>query len=343
MDIATLALALALANAEPDPVASGLSGRPIPTKAVYALAFAPDAQTLAIGTGDGRLILHDLETEQRRTVQAHDNWTFDIAYRPDGAVIATGGGDNMIRLRDARTLEPVRLLDGHEDDVHGIVWTPDGTTIISGGDDRMIRWWDVESGTQVRSVLGHVEQITRLAISPDGTVLATASRDDTVVLWRVADGTAIGTLDGHLNDVLDIDFRPDGRELASASYDTTVIRWNLDAREPIDRLRVFKDRVFAVRYLPGAWPRIIAGGEDRAWRLRLVADGENHDSSRVAGTDVSRIAVTARSEPFAIGSSDGTVEIHLKLRPSSVQRFNVGERVEGQPNPADPAARRPRH
>lgn len=306
----TLVLALSvvgargtLAQQKQDKVASSLAARPISTQVPFAVAFNPKGDLVAVGTGDGRLIVWSPKDSSEYSVQDHDNWTFCIAWSRDGSRLITGGGDDLIHIRNARTLELLGTLKGHSDDVHAIALSPDNTVLYSVGDDRLLIAWNIESGEQIYSVPAHDEQIAAMAISPDGKTLATGSRDDTVKLWNAADGKALHTFHGHLNDVLDLDFSPDGRWLASASYDTTIMLWNVKQQTCEAVIQDHKDRVFAVEFSPDSqW--LWSGGEDNA----LVATqltGDRRSSKMGVGGDIARLDVSPDGSARAYTSSDG--------------------------------------
>src|SRR5262245_13196547 len=66
---------------------------------VHAVAFSPDAKTLASGGFDGIVKLWDLASGKNTiTIETSRTSLTSLAYKPDGTVIATGGMDGSIKL-----------------------------------------------------------------------------------------------------------------------------------------------------------------------------------------------------------------------------------------------------
>ncbi|NQT16470.1 MAG: SUMF1/EgtB/PvdO family nonheme iron enzyme, partial [Planctomycetes bacterium] len=66
-------------------------------------------------------------------------------WSPCGKLIACGMATGHIRIHDAKTLEPVRIIDGGAGPIHGVAWSPDGTRLAStSGYPATIRTWTAE-------------------------------------------------------------------------------------------------------------------------------------------------------------------------------------------------------
>ncbi|MFM6224515.1 MAG: WD40 repeat domain-containing protein, partial [Dolichospermum sp.] len=58
---------------------------------VWSLAYSPDGQTLASGSGDENIKLWDVKTGKLlQTLEGHSNWVISVAYSPDGQTLASG-------------------------------------------------------------------------------------------------------------------------------------------------------------------------------------------------------------------------------------------------------------
>ncbi|HEV2835462.1 MAG TPA: caspase family protein [Pyrinomonadaceae bacterium] len=137
------------------------------TKAVNALAFAPDASWLASGANDDTIKIWDTATGHLlRTLYGHSANINALAVSPDGKLLASGSGD-MISKREFPTFR--------------------GGGIAGGARDNTIKIWDVHSGREIRTLSGHVLPVGGVAFSGDGRTLTSAS-GDAIKVWDVASG-----------------------------------------------------------------------------------------------------------------------------------------------------------
>ena len=102
----------------------GLCCQPTP---IYALAFAPDNRTLAVGGGS----------------------VFDPA-SGDPLPPPFANPEAAIRLWDVPTRKQIHLLHGHRGGVRSLTFSSDGNTLVSGGDDDTVLSWDVAAVTRRR-------------------------------------------------------------------------------------------------------------------------------------------------------------------------------------------------
>jgi WD40 repeat protein len=82
------------------------------TDEVRALAFSPDAETLATGGQDNTIKLWDVATgKETATFRGHADAVYSVVFSADGKTLASGSADKSIKLWDVpkrQTREPKR-------------------------------------------------------------------------------------------------------------------------------------------------------------------------------------------------------------------------------------------
>ena len=195
-----------------------------------ALAFSPDSQVLAWGTGDQvKLRKHATKSlfgfmgRNTITLKGHTDEVRSVAFSPDGKVLASSVRAGTVKLWDTETGANVATLEGAGGPV---VFSPDGRMLASRGGVQEIKLWDLETQTDIMTLRGKAGAVFDLTFSPDGTTLVSGEGFGTIKFWDVATGENIATLKGHTGGVFSVDFSPDGKTLASGSQDGTVLLWD---------------------------------------------------------------------------------------------------------------------
>jgi WD40 repeat protein len=171
----------------------------LPEPYVYGAAVSTDWSIVAVVTERNKILIWDLNSEQRKAEMAVPTKFFDtfiskVAIADRGGVLLTSCDSNLIV-------------------------------------------WELKSGTQLRTLYGHRKQITRVMVTRDARLAVSASNDKTLKLWEPLDGRELCSLEGHTDAVNDVAITPDGRLAASASEDKTVKVWDLRAGSEVCTLR----------------------------------------------------------------------------------------------------------
>ena len=153
-----------------------------------------------------------------------------IAFSPDGARMVTQDKQDRLTLWDARSRQPIAILNGHQGEVNSVAFSPDGTQIASVSSDMTARLWAAESGKELGVLKGHEDSVSLAIFSPSGHQLLTASSDMTARLWNInpLKSSPVSEFRGHEAAVTGAAFNADGSRIITRSEDKTSRLWNAD-------------------------------------------------------------------------------------------------------------------
>jgi eukaryotic-like serine/threonine-protein kinase len=292
-----------------------------PTRRVYSLAFRPDGQRLACGSGrssqeKGELKVWDLGSRQEVLSLSHFSDTITcVQFSPDGRRLATTTRGS-VQVWDAQTGREQLRLPHTDTRRMGVAFSPDGHHLATVGGhlsvhpDEEVKVWDANTGREVLSLKGHVGGLRGVAYSPDGLRLASTGLDQTVKLWDATTGQAVITLRGHIDNVFSVAFSPDGRRLASASIDKTVRIWDATPTEQelipeYQTLRRHTGAVTHVAFHPTDARSLVSAGTDGTARLWDAGNGKElrilratHSGKRTV------VAFSPDGEKLAVGCTE---------------------------------------
>jgi len=313
------------------------------TAAVQALAFNPDAQTLATGSWDGTIKLWNLENGALLWMGQHTGSIHRLAFTPDGRTLASGGDDAAIRLWDAHTGKHLQTLTCQSSAVYALTWSPDGGLLAGCSFDGSIHLWEVQGaqvvhpGTVTRLLTGHSGPVWSVAFAPDGRTLASGSFDRTVKLWDVERLELREMLAGHTAPVNAVAWSPDGTLLASGSRDQTIWLWDVERGSYRTALHGHTAVVQALAFTPDG-RSLLSGSEDGTLR---VWDVERGQCTRVIqgyaitlydvawSPDGTRLASAGSDTLVAIWECDGRTQPRL-LRGHSWMAYGIAWSSDGR-------------
>ena len=247
--------------------------------AVYAVAFSPDGQRLAVGGGDlnGQqphfVALLDVATMSRvwHDATTHKAPVSDVAFSSDRRWLASSSADRTVCLwrLDGDVPELVAPIPVGSK-VNAVAFSPDCSLLAVGTSAWEVRLYGVQALELVCPGLqGHREALASVAFHPDGRSLASASWDSTIRIWSVPEGRQLDVLRGHRGRVNRVVFARDGT-LFSASDDKTVRKWDPTRRSDTRSLRADKGILSLALLTDGD---VVALTTDNRLRVLAAADG----------------------------------------------------------------------
>jgi WD40 repeat protein len=279
------------------------------SNSVYSLAYSPDGQTLASGSGDKTIKLWDVNTGNLlQTLEDHSELVNSVAYSPDGQTLASSSIDNTIKLWDVKTGNLLQTLEGHSYWVNSVAYSPDSQTLATGSYYDTIKLWNVKTGKLLQTLTAHSSWVTSVAYSPDGQTLTSGSSDGTIKLWNVKTGKLLQTLTGHSNEVNSLAYSPDGQTLTSGSDDKTIKLWNVNTGKLLQTLEGHSKSVRSVAYSPDG-QTLASGSVDRTIKLWDVKTGKLLQTFTAHSRSVNSVAYSPNGRTLASGGADKTIKI----------------------------------
>ncbi len=157
---------------------------------VSALAFSPDERLLVAGTGDGRLLVFDMQSRQyMATLSGHQGLIKSIAFSSDGRYMVAGTliGDIFVRgiIQQDASISNIATLRGDTPGIAALAISPDHKLIAAGMLDGTLQLWSLQRKKLPFVTRRHTDAIEILSFSPDGRLLVSSDRTGLVLLWRV--------------------------------------------------------------------------------------------------------------------------------------------------------------
>jgi serine/threonine protein kinase/WD40 repeat protein len=109
-------------------------------------AFAPDGNTIALGSKDGAVRLYSVsDGEEIKILRGANQETGRVVYNSSGELISAGYNDGSICLWNADDGKLLKTLSGHTKFVFALAFSSDDSVLASGGEDQTLRLWEIQS------------------------------------------------------------------------------------------------------------------------------------------------------------------------------------------------------
>jgi WD40 repeat protein len=276
---------------------------------IAAVAFSPDGELLAAGTGDGEVHLWQAATGMPlRTLKGLTDWVWCISFSPDGRILASGGSDQNVRLWEVSTGQLLANLQEHTNRIRAIAFSPTGRILASAGEDQTIRLWDASTFQSLSTLQGHTKPVRAIAFSPDGGMLVSSGDDRAIRMWDLQTGQCLKILEeAHSRPIWSIAFSPTGI-IASGSDDKTLKLWESQTGQRLKVLEVHTGWICSLAFSSDG--RLLASGSaDGTVRLWEVNTGECISTLEGHSNWVNSVAFSPDDRTLASGSHDRTVRM----------------------------------
>lgn len=199
---------------------------------VFAVAFSPDSDLLAVGMRGGPIEIWDTRSwEKKSSLSGHvvDVYTELISFNDDGTALAAPAGRD-VKIFDLAGGQEQRSWTTTQGFLQASVYDPHGRKLATSGRGAQIKIWDLDlpEDQEPLMLIGHTHGVAAMAWHPTTNRMASAGWDGSCRIWDLDTATEIGIPRGHDRHVFSVAWHPSGQWLVSGGDDHLVKVWPSD-------------------------------------------------------------------------------------------------------------------
>ncbi len=228
------------------------------------IAFHPQKELLAVGTGNDVLLLDLQEGREVARYSAHTWPVKCIVFSPNGSLLASGGLDRTIRVWDSMTGDEVAVLIGHNSVVESLAFR-DENVLASGAHDKSVRVWDLRVKQEIAYLSDSVGAIHSVCWLKDGSLMSSGIQKKVVRgstgqlrIWSIQERACIFSTVIEKGPVMRVATTSDGMGAFLECSDAILI-WSWRSRSIVRRVNAESGKVFSAMCV-SADGRLLATG-----------------------------------------------------------------------------------
>ena len=207
-----------------------LVGEPVKhSKAITALVFAPDGQSLASASEDGTARVWDVKTDKPRDfIVKHKGPITSVDIDRLGVWLLTTSKDGIAKVSSAKDGKPVPKEVNCGAGILQANFGSSGIFFSTTLTDHTVRIWESETGKPAEGVIRTEDGIVSADWGGAGISLVTASAGPLANIWRARTGERVSEGMLHQSSVRIAAYGPNSRRIVTGCADGTVRIWRPD-------------------------------------------------------------------------------------------------------------------
>ena len=285
---------------------------------VFAAAFLPDGETLAIGESvrSGRSGSNEylVKLYNPRTAQESHfsipttSENSIIVFSPDMTQVAAEGMDHIVTMWNLRSGQQSAVFKGHEKGLSALAFSPDGKKLVTADKNGVVKIWNLETLQESRTIKTRRSNAHRCAFSPNNSWLATTDESEKIKLWDVNTGRELTTLESAKYAFTTAVFFADGKRLLVANKDGNLVIWDLHTRKIQTVLAGHSGYTQSIAFSPDG-KEFATGNYDRTARIWNIADQSEVSTIKGHGAAIHSVAWSPDGKYLVTGSADNSVKL----------------------------------